>query len=334
MCFTPQQGPQADLTPMHTDSNNDNRTREFRGNMFILIATIFFGMNLPAQKILIPQWLSAIDMVVVRLVGATILIWLTSLFMKCKPIQKRDRGTVFLCGTVFLFLFLYLFALSLRYGSAIDISIIMVLPAMFVVVINALFFRHRVSAMEVIGLLVSFGGAVVVILSQGRHASSHAPKPLLGDILALGSALCYALYLIFSGKIAGKYKPITLMRWVFLAAMLPALVFVPNLFKSPLLTAGTAQAWGYTAFVVVLATYAAYILIPPAIRLIGSELVGIYQYLVPVIAIVCCMLLRIDRLQWDQPVAIAVIIVGVWMTDRAKAKLTESGRQEPKNHGG
>ena len=42
MCFTPQQGPQADLTPMHTDSNNDNRTREFRGNMFILIATIFF----------------------------------------------------------------------------------------------------------------------------------------------------------------------------------------------------------------------------------------------------------------------------------------------------
>lgn len=312
---------------MKTDNTNGRQFgSELRGNMFILIATIFFGINLPAQKILIPEWLSAIDMVVARLAGATLLIWITSRFIKCKPIEKGDRGVVFLCGAVFLFLFLYLFALSLRYGSAIDISIIMVLPAMFVVLINALFFHHKVSALEIAGLLISFAGAVVVILSQGGHAGAHSPNPLLGDILALCSALCYALYLIFSGKVSGKYKPITLMRWVFLAAMLPAVFFIPGLFRSPLFHSGTAEAWGYTAFVVILATYAAYVLIPPAIRLIGSELVGIYQYLVPVIAIVCCLVLRLERLHWDQPVAIAIIIVGVWMTNRAKARLTRNIR--------
>ena len=312
---------------MKTDNRNSRQLGlKLRGNMLILVATVFFGINLPAQKILIPQWLSAIDMVVMRLAGATALIWATSLFIKCKPIEKGDRGLVFICGAIFLFLFLYLFALSLQYGSAIDISIIMVLPAMFVVVINAVFFHHRVSALETVGLLVSFAGAVVVILSQGHHTAVHSPNPLLGDILALGSALCYALYLIFSGKVSGKYKPITLMRWVFLAAMLPAVFFIPGLMKSPLCHSGTAEAWGYTAFVVVMATYVAYLLIPPAIKLIGSELVGIYQYLVPVIAIVCCLVLRLEKLQWDQPVAIAIIIAGVWMTNKAKARQVKNGQ--------
>ncbi|MCM1020592.1 MAG: DMT family transporter [Muribaculum sp.] len=313
-------------------NNNLSTSNQLRGNMFILIATIFFGINLPAQKILIPQWLSAIDMVVLRIAGATLLIWLTSLMVKCKPIEKGDRLTVFLSGAVFLFLFLYLFALSLRYGSAIDISIIMTLPAMFVVAINAIFFHHKINALEVAGLLVAFAGAVVVILSQGNRGGSQASNPLLGDMLALGSALCYALYLIFSGKVSGKYKPITLMRWIFLAALLPAAVFVPSLLHAPLVAHGSAQAWGYTAFVVILATYAAYILIPPAIKLIGSEIVGLYQYLVPVIAIICCLILKLERLQWDQPLAILIIIAGVWMTNNAKTKLNNTNTA-PKNRG-
>ena len=39
------------------------------GNAFILIAIILFAMNIPVVKILIPQWMDAEDVTLVRLVG-------------------------------------------------------------------------------------------------------------------------------------------------------------------------------------------------------------------------------------------------------------------------
>lgn len=33
-----------------------------KGNFFILLSTIFFGVNIPVAKILIPDWMSSVDL--------------------------------------------------------------------------------------------------------------------------------------------------------------------------------------------------------------------------------------------------------------------------------
>ena len=45
------------------------------GNGCILLATIFWGINVPATKALIPDFMTAEGMSVVRLVGGAILFW-------------------------------------------------------------------------------------------------------------------------------------------------------------------------------------------------------------------------------------------------------------------
>ncbi|MDE5915752.1 MAG: hypothetical protein K2G71_04160, partial [Duncaniella sp.] len=52
-----------------------------KGNLFVLIATIFFGVNIPVVKMLIPEWMSAIDVTVFRLGGGCILMWIASIFI-------------------------------------------------------------------------------------------------------------------------------------------------------------------------------------------------------------------------------------------------------------
>ncbi|MDE5555691.1 MAG: DMT family transporter, partial [Muribaculaceae bacterium] len=152
------------------------------GNLCILIATIFWGMNVSFTKALIPSWMTANGIIVVRLIGGCLLMWAVSLFLKCDKIAKRDWIKLIFGGTVGLFGFIYLFVTSLRYGNPIDISIIMTLPPIFVILIGVIFLKQRPSFIEYIGIAISMAGAAIVILAG--HSGKSGSDNLLGDILA------------------------------------------------------------------------------------------------------------------------------------------------------
>ena len=66
------------------DSNNSKKRfggAALIGNACILLATIFWGINVSATKALIPEWMTAHGIIVVRLVGGCVLMCLTSLFV-------------------------------------------------------------------------------------------------------------------------------------------------------------------------------------------------------------------------------------------------------------
>lgn len=292
------------------------------GNACILIATIFWGMNVAVTKALIPDWMTADGITAVRLIGGAALMWLVSLFVKDKPIDHHDWIKLFLGGAIGLFAFIYLFVTSLRFGNAIDISIIMTLPPVFVIVMEIIFFKRRPSLMEYLGIIVSFGGAVVVIASSGSGSGSGSDK-LLGDLLAVASTICYAFYLVILEGPTKKYRPSNMLRWVFLFAAIPAICLVPGMEKMPILATTDARPWLEIGFILLCPTFLAYFLVQPAVKRIGSELVSIYQYLLPVFATLTAVLMGIDKLRWVQVVAMAVIVAGMILTNRAKSRETK-----------
>lgn len=290
-----------------------------RGNLLILIATIFFGVNIPVVKLLIPHWMTSEDVTVFRLIGGCLLFWLASMTVKTERLQRSDLAAVLAGGGLGLFAFIYLFNLSLRYANPIDVSIIMTLPPVFVIIINAIFRHYRPSAGELIGMALAFIGAAVVIMAH--HPDDKASDALLGNLLAIASGVCYALYLVVLEGPTHKYRPIALLRWVFLAASVPALLLIGGLHDAPIFhEAHATQAALLTAFVVLCPTFLSYLLINPAIKLIGSELVSIYQYLVPVIATVASVLMHLAHLHTAQVLAMILIVGGMAMTNRSHRK--------------
>lgn len=286
------------------------------GNACILLATIFWGINVSATKYLIPDWMTAKGIIVVRLVGGCILMWLVSLFINCKKIQKGDWHYLILGGTIGLFLFIFLFVTSLRYGNPIDISIIMTLPPIFVILIGVIFMHRRPSWIEYAGVVVSFVGAAIVILADGRGESGS--DNMLGDILAIASTICYAFYLVILEKPTQNYKPITMLRWVFLFAAIPALFLIPGMETEPIVHTTKAEPWILIVFILVCVTFLAYFLVEPAEKRIGSELVSLYQYLLPVFATISAVFMLGDKLKWIQVIAMVIIIVGMVLTNIGK----------------
>lgn len=288
------------------------------GNGCILLAAIFWGLNVSVTKALIPEWMTANGIAAVRLIGGCALFWLASIFVKTQKIMRQDWWRVVVGGVVGLFGFISLFVTSLRYGNPIDISIIMTIPPMFVILIGVIFRHQRPSLIEYAGVLVSFVGAAIVILdNKGGAAGS---DNFLGDILAVLSTVCYAIYLVILEKPSKTYKPLSLLRWVFLFAAIPALILVPGMQRMPLLEATAALPWVEIGFILLCPTFIAYFLVQPAIKSIGSELVSIYQYLIPVFATISAVAMGLDHLKTMQVIAMAVIIVGMVLTNIGKKR--------------
>lgn len=288
------------------------------GNLCMLVAAIFWGVNVSFTKALIPTWMSSEAVTAVRLIGGCVLFWIVSLFLKNNPVQRQDWKRFFLAGFVGLFGFIYLFVMSLKYGNPIDISIIMTLPPMFVILIGVIFLHRKPSALELAGVAVSFAGAITVILagSTGKAGSDN----MLGDLLAVASTICYAFYLVILEKPTKSYKPMTLLRWVFLFSAIPALTLLIGFDHQPIFHAASPTPWLEITFILLGPTFLAYLLVQPAIKFIGSELVSLYQYLLPVFATISAVLMGLDRLKWIQVAAMAIIIVGMLLTNRAKSR--------------
>ena len=287
-----------------------------KGNLFMLIATIFFGVNIPVVKILIPEWMSSVDVTIFRLGGGCILMWIASMFMKNDRIQRDDYLRIFLGGAVGLFLFMYLFNLSLRYANPIDVSIIMTFPPIFVILIGIIFQHKRTSWLEILGIVVGFVGAFLVIVTQ--HAGEKGSDNILGECLALASTLCYAFYLVILEKPMQRYRPVSMLRWVFLMSCLPMLFLLPSLPKAEIFHTVEWQPWACIAFILICPTFLAYFLINPAEKLIGSELVSIYQYFLPVVAMIASVIMGVAHIRFIQIVAMIVIIIGMLITTKAK----------------
>lgn len=293
----------------------------FIGNLCISISTIFWGVNYAFTKALVPAWMSANAVSATRLIGGCLLFWIVSLFCKTEKMEWDSLWRIAIGGAVGLFGCIFLFVLALNYGSAIDIAIIMTMPPIFVILIEVLFIHRRPGWIEYVGILISFIGAALVIIGKG-HVVDKAANYLLGDALAVLAALCFAIYLVILVKPTAKYRPVTLLRWVFLFAALPALALVPSFFDMPLLDAQSPVPWLEIAFILVGPTFLAYLLTQPAIQDIGSVMVSLYQYLTPVVAALSAILMGLEKLHWQQALAMLVIVAGMILTNYGKKRET------------
>lgn len=289
------------------------------GSAFILIATIFWGVNIPVSKALIPGYMTADSITVSRLIGGAILFWIASLFVKTNKIARRDWWRLIVGGAVGLFAFIYLLNLSMKYANPIDVSIIMTLPPAFVILIGVIFQHRRPGALEYLGIAIGFIGALIVILC-GKSGGEKGSNELLGNLIALASSLCYALYLVITERPSHTYHPVSMLRWTFLFASVPALFMLGSFNNLGLFHTSSATPWIEIGFIVLGPSFLAYFFLSGALKRIGSELVSLYQYLLPVFATIAAVIMGLGHVKWMQVAAMLLIVAGMALTNVGKRR--------------
>lgn len=105
-----------------------------------------------------------------------------------------------------------LFVLAVQKTFIANALILVNTAPILVLLLAPLLLKEPVTAVALLSVAVTFTGAGCIV---GFDKLMVRPEHLLGDLYALGSALCYALYVILARKLRTRYSSPVIMGWFF-----------------------------------------------------------------------------------------------------------------------
>ena len=188
---------------------------------------------------------------------------------------------------------------------------------MFTAVLAAMTGSDSLSPLRLAGALLSFVGVAVVIESGPGFDLSAS---LIGDLLTLGAAMCWAIYTAFGANVLRRHSPLKTTTWAVVAGTIfLAPLGIAQLASSGIAASGEAAlATGALVAIILAILYSgtlaagvANVVIFHAIKLVGPTRITALQSLIPAMAVVLAAIFLSEPIRPGQIVGGAIIIAGV-----------------------
>lgn len=293
-----------------------------KGHLLIFAANLIFGINYAISKWLLAEQLTPEFHTLARMVAACILFWGVSLFLPQEKLTLKEIGVLFLCSLCGVAGNQALFIWGLSMTSPIDASVITTGTPIIVMILAAVILREPITRLKVAGVFTGAFGAVWLVLLSGA-VGGNAASSLAGNLCIFGSSFIYAVYFVFSKPLSVKYQAVTMMKWMFLFAVIEVLPITLPGILSPggiFLTVPTWKTFAAMAYVLVGATFLAYMLIPMAVKRIRPTTASMYNYVQPIVACALAVILGQDAFSWEKLLAAIIIFVGVYLVTKSRPK--------------
>ncbi len=283
-------------------------------------ASFIYGINHTLAKDLMPTYIEAYGFIMLRVLGAAVLFWITSLFFPSEKIERKDWWRMIFCALFGMTINMLMFFKGLELSTPINSSVVITLSPVILLVLSAIFLKEKITWLKGSGIAIGLVGALVLILF-GAQTQDNAPNIPLGNMLFMINATAYSVYLILVKPLTAKYSSITLMKWFFLIAVFTnAPIGLPQFLEVSWSTLPLSVI-GVMAFVVVGTTYLTYLFNVFALKQLKPSTIGAFIYLQPLIATIVAILLGADTLTTIRIVAAALIFLGVYLSTKRKKAL-------------
>ena len=288
----------------------------------MLVASMMWGLMSPISKIVMASGaVSSLLLTKFRIIGAAIAFWIASAFVKQEHVPHQDMLKLFFAAMLAIILNQGAFVMGVSLTSPIDASIVTTTLPMIVMIISALYLREPITGLKVLGLLAGSAGALLLILSSTTaiNSTNHSGN-IWGDLLCLLAQCSYATYFVLFKGLIGKYSPLTLMKWMFTYAAIVIVPFSYNELTRLNLTQLTSNEVSGSVFVVLGATFFAYLLIPIGQRALRPTVACMYNYVQPIVASIVTIALGMDHFGIQKSIAVALVFLGVYLVTQSKSR--------------
>ncbi len=188
-----------------------------------VLAMFFWGLSFVWSKIVFETY-SPITTITIRLSLSFIVLFLyLALTKQLSKIKKKDR-TLFFASAIFnpfLYFLGEYFGLSMV-SASISAIIISTIPLLTPFVARK-YFKEKLNILNIIGLLVSFIGILLVILNKDLSLNASG----LGISLLLIALFSAVIYSGMVKKLTDEYSPITIIAW---QNLIGTILFLPLFF--------------------------------------------------------------------------------------------------------
>lgn len=285
-----------------------NKTLVYISSTF---AIALWGMSYIWTDKLIAQGIPVFYFVFIRILLAGIVLFLfNAAYGRIKRIQKRDVPKFLLLAFCepFIYFLCETFGLKLTGSPTLSAMVIATIP-IFSIGAGILFFREKVNAVNIIGILLSLIGIVLVAMAKGALGKDF----IWGIILLLTAVLAEVGHASLTKSLAGNYSSQTIVMYQFLIGsvyLLPTFLWKGlDGFNAALYFSG--EVLYPIISLAVLCSSLAFSLWVSTIKSLGVAKSSIFSALIPVAAALIAWILGHELLNSRQWIGIAISTAGV-----------------------
>ncbi|MDR1632695.1 MAG: DMT family transporter [Dysgonamonadaceae bacterium] len=288
------------------------------GHIALSVAYIIFGLNVPVMKsVLTDGEISPVALTFYRIGGAAFLFWTASLFTRKEKVVRRDLLLLFGASMAGIFFNQLLYVIGLSGTSPIDASVIVTVAPILTMLLAAFFLKEPITWQKAIGVFIGASGALLLIFNNNMDRGGAS---LTGNLLCILSTLSFVIYLTAFKNLILRYSPVTLMKWMYLFAFICSLPFCLHDVSAVDYGAFSLKTWLEILYIVGLATFFCYLMIPIGQKLLRPTIVSMYNYVQPVVSSLVAIAIGMDVFGWKKGLATILVFAGVYVVTHSKSR--------------
>jgi drug/metabolite transporter (DMT)-like permease len=226
-------------------------------------------------------------------------------------VLKGVSWKVYAFGTVGLFGYHVLYFTAFRLSPTAETGLIAYLWPLFIVLFSGLLPGERLRAQHILGALIAFAGAAVIVLGRGGEAGGST----LGMALAFGCAVTWAGYSVLSRKL-GEVPTESVTVFCLATA---ALSLVTHLSLETTVWPDDALGWAAVLALGIGPVGAAFFTWDIGMKRGDIQLLGVGSYAAPLLSTLALVSAGIARPTWTIALAAGLITGGAALAARASA---------------
>lgn len=229
------------------------------------------------------------------------------------PLTRRDWLGIGGLGLTGYYLASFLDFWGLQYISASLERLILYLNPTLVLILGWVLFRRRISRLQAVAMAVSYAGVLLVFGHEADFAGTHA---VLGALLVFGSAISYAIYLVYSGEQVKRLGSMRLVGWATSVACLLCLLQFVLLRPIEAATSVAPEVIALSLLNATLCTFAPVIMVMMAIERLGAGLAAQTGMIGPMSTIAMGVLILDEPFTGWVVAGTVLVVSGVFLVTR------------------
>ena len=293
-------------------------TKAWKAHAGLLCTNLIFGTNYSIVQYIAARGVQPFGLNVIRVGVSTILLWLLIFFIPHKPgIRKEHTGRMLLCAITGIVINQLLFIKGLTLTLSMHASLLMLITPVFVTLTAAWLIKEPLNIYKILGLTVGISGAVMLVLvketSQVNDSTRHI---FLGNLFIVINAISYAFYFVLVKPLMEAYHPFHVIRWIFTLGLIFVLPIGWKEFTEIPWQSFNMKDYVALSFIVLLATFLAYLFNLYGISKLGASVAGAYIYTQPVFASLIAIFVLGESLNLYKIIAAILIVGGVLLVNK------------------
>jgi len=258
------------------------------------------------------------SIVFLRLVISSFILLTGSLFIKrLQRIEKKDIKWIILLAMFEPFFYFIGESQGLTMISSTLAAVIIGTIPLFVPLGAFIFFREKLSLLNIAGIILSFTGILIVVLNRSLTFNAN-PTGVMLLFLAVFSAVGYTLMV---RKLVGKYNPYSLVTYqnvLGIVLFFPLVAIFEN--ESLLSVDITGRSLLSLLCLAIFGSTLAFILYNYSIKNLGASRANIFTNIIPVLTAVFSYYILNEEMTFRKVTGIAVVLAGLLLTQLKKMK--------------